>query len=343
MNQSKAVAILAGLGLVLVWGLLPSSMPLPRRLPPQGAGDLKLHTNIIERIGRNESYYSAFGDELRRGTYPAKSIFNWRTPAHYMFVALLSPPIAAIMLKVLTLGAVLLTAAVLQRFGRLTAFLGTVAQMGAVATAFQPDAVAVPEVWAGVLITISLCAYYSEHRLAGALFALAALFCRELAAPYCVVCMALAVQRRHRTEAAVWCVGLIMYGAFFGWHATQVVAHQLPGDLAHEQSWLRWNGLQFTLETVGVNGWLGFLPRWAQVIYVTGALAGASSPSAAPQVRWSVMAYFLLFMVAGQPFNYYWGFVTAPIWAFGAAHAVEGVCRLIASVSASPSSVGVPH
>lgn len=174
--------MLAGLVLVLIWGLLPSSKAAPRRLPPPGAGDLKLHTNIIERIRGHEPYYRAFADELRRGTYPARSIFNWRTPAHYMFVALVSPRVATTLLKLLTLGAVLITCAVLWRFGRLTAFIGTVAQMGAVATAFQPDAVAVPEVWAGALIAISLAAYYSEHHVAATFLAVGALFCRELAA-----------------------------------------------------------------------------------------------------------------------------------------------------------------
>ena len=49
----------------------------------------------------------------------------------------------------------------------------------------------------------------------------------------------------------------------------------------------------------------------------------------APQVRWALLAYFALFAVAGLPFNYYWGFVTAPLWALGLAHAADGLLRLI--------------
>jgi hypothetical protein len=49
----------------------------------------------------------------------------------------------------------------------------------------------------------------------------------------------------------------------------------------------------------------------------------------APQVRWALLAYFALFAVAGLPFNYYWGFVTAPLWALGLAHAADGLRRLI--------------
>ena len=35
---------------------------------------------MVCRIRAGEAYYAAFGDELRRRGYPARSIFNWRTP-----------------------------------------------------------------------------------------------------------------------------------------------------------------------------------------------------------------------------------------------------------------------
>ena len=343
MSRSSARVSLIGLVSLLAWGLLPVSKAPPRRLPPAGAGDVKLHVNVVQRIGAGEPYYSVFGDELRRGTYPAKSIFNWRTPAHYVLVALLTAPIATALLKLLTLASVLLTAWTLHRFNRLTLLVGTVSMMGAVATAFQPDAVAVAEVWAGVLIALSLGAYYSRYAAAAALLALGALFFRELAAPYCVVCALLALRRRRRLEIAIWSAGLIAYATYFGWHTMQVVAHRVPEDLAHEESWLRWNGVRFILATIGVNGWLGFLPARAAALYMTGALAGTLSRSSIGQLKWSVVLYFLFFMIAGQPFNYYWGFVTAPLWAFAFAHAIEGSRTLIASAFPRPAAVGVSH
>jgi hypothetical protein len=112
-----------------------------------------------------------------------------------------------------------------------------------------------------------------------------------------------------------------------------VAAQQAAGDLAHVQPWQQWNGVQFTLATIGVNGWLSFAPGWAAAIYMVLALAGASSPRIAPQVRWALLLYLGLFAVVGLPFNYYWGFITAPLWAFGLAHAPDGLRRLLAAAS----------
>ncbi len=295
-----------------------------------GSGDAALYMKVIERLASGEPYYQALGAELRRDSYPTRSPFNWRTPLHLSLVALVPVSASTTVLKLLVLAAVLLTAAVLGRSGTATAAIGTSAQMGALATAFQPDAVGVGEIWAGVLIALSACAYYRQQWIAGALPAAGAVFMRELAAPYCVACALLALAARRR-EAWVWIAAGAGYVAYYAFHAWQVSAHQLPGDLAHLQPWHQWNGLRFTLATIAVNGWLGFLPRWVAVVFLVCALAGTLSLGMAAQVRAALLTYFVLFAVVGLPFNYYWGFVTAPLWAFGLAHAFDGLRRLIAA------------
>jgi hypothetical protein len=337
----RARIVLGSLLVLIAWGLLPSSKPPSRRLPPAGAGDAALHMTLINRLRAGEPYYAAVGDELRRGDYPAKSVFNWRAPLHYIAIAALSVPVATMLLKVLTLAAVLATAGVLARYGFLTVAAGTAAQLGALATAFQPDAVGVAEVWGGVLIALSLCAYYRQYWIPAALLGSAALFVRELAAPYCVVCAILAIRRSRRSETVVWLAAALSYAAYFGLHVFQVQAHQLAGDLVHTESWIRWNGIQFTLATVGVNGWLGFAGRWAIVLYTVLALAGAASTTIAAQARVALLTYLTLFAIAGLPFNYYWGFVTAPIWAFGFAHGADGIRQLTESARPASSQRGL--
>jgi hypothetical protein len=296
--------------------------------------------SVIDRLSAGEDYYTVFGSELRRDDYPAKSVFNWRTPLHYSLVAWLSVPRATALLKLLVLASVLATAGVLARSGTAAAITGTGAQMGALATAFQPDAVGVAEIWAGVFIALSSCAYYREQWIPGALLAAGALFMRELAAPYCLACALLALAARRR-ETAVWIAAGVAYAAYYALHAWQVSVHQLPGDLAHVQPWQQWNGLGFNLATVGVNGWLGFLPGWMAVLYLVSALAGTFSRGIVAQVKAGLLTYFLLFAVIGLPFNYYWGFVTAPLWAFGLAHAVDGLRRLIAGSKAQRGNGGL--
>ena len=331
MNRPRALLTLAGLVVLLVWGVLLLSRPAAAmRLPPPGSGDAALFMKVIDRLAAGESYYEALGDEMRRDNYPATSPFNWRTPFHLTAVAYATAPAAALILKLLTLAAVMAAAAVLATFGRTAAIAGTLAQMGALATAFQPQAVGVSEIWAGVLIALSACAYYRAWWIAGALLGVGAMFIRELAAPYCVACTLLAFGARRR-EAGVWIAAGLAYAAYYGIHVWQVSAHQIAGDLAHAQPWQQWNGLEFTLTTIGVNGWLSFVPRWAAVVYMVLALAGTASHRMAPQARWTLLVYFALFAIVGLPFNFYWGFVTAPLWAFGLAHAAHGLSRLIAA------------
>ena len=323
-HNRRARLIACSLLLLLLAGLFPTSQP-PRRVPPKGKGDAFLHFATIERIRAGDPYYEAVGQELRRGRYPATQVFNWRTPAHYLAVATLSVPFAQVLLKVLAFGAVALTVLALARESWTVVVIGGIAQIGAVATAFIPMAVGFGELWAGVLIALSVCAYVRHRWTTAAMLGVCAVFARELAAPYCVVCAVLAMTARRWREVYIWAAGGLVYTVYFVVHASQVWAHQLPGDLSHTESWLRWNSLEFILATLRLNGWLGITPRWVAVLYMILALAGAASPRVPRQVAVPLLVYFVLFAIAGQPFNYYWGWVTAPIWAFAAAYGVDGV------------------
>lgn len=339
MTRTRALSILGALVILLIWGLLPSTSGPARRVPPPGLGDAALYLKVVERLGLGEPYYDALGRELRADNYPTRSPFNWRTPLHLVFVASATVPAAMLLLKQLALAGVLATAAVLLKHGKTPAVVGMLAQMGALATSFSPDGVAVSELWAGVLVALSVCAYYRAYWVAGALLGVASVFIRELAAPYCAACALIALQARRR-EAAVWILAGVAYAGYYIFHVWQVSSHQLPGDLVHLQSWQQWNGLQFTLATVAVNGWLSFVPRWVSVVYVVVALAGTASAASAPQVRWPLLVYFLLFAVVGLPFNYYWGFITAPLWAFGIAHGADGLRRLVVASTTTPDRNG---
>jgi hypothetical protein len=138
-----------------------------------------------------------------------------------------------------------------------------------------------------------------------------------------------ALVRRRRREALIWFVAGLLYAVYFGYHVIQVHGHRAAGDIAHDQSWIGFNGLRFLLATAGVNGWLQFLPAATISAFVAAALAGAASPRMPTEVRVPLLVYAVLFSVVGLPFNYYWGFVTAPLWAFGLAHAPDGIRRLL--------------
>ena len=331
-RRARALLIGTALLVLLLAALFPRSASAPPRLPPKGEGDAFLHLITIERIRAGDPYYQAVGQELRRGRYPATQVFNWRTPAHFLMVATLSVAAARILLKMLAFAALLLTILVLARGSRTVVVVGAIAQLGAMATAFKPMAVGVGEVWAGVLVALSLCAYVRHRWAVAAALAIAAVFTRELAAPYCVACALIATSEHRRREVHVWIAGGVAYALYFALHVSQVWAHQLPSDLSQTESWLRWNGLEFIVATLRVNGWLGMAPRWLGGLYMILALAGTASPRVPRQIAVPLLAYVVLFTFSGQPFNYYWGWVTAPIWAFASAYGVDGLHSLIASI-----------
>ena len=231
-------------------------------------------------------------------------------------------------LQMLAIGTLAILPFALRRQPKVVMAISLLTVAGALATAVKPHAIVAGEVWSGVLIAASLCAYFANARVAGAIVGVCAVFLRELAVPYTIVCGLASLIAKRRAESIVWIAGGIAYCVYFAVHVLQIWAHQQPGDLAHLDSWIRWNGIAFTTTTVKVSGWLGAAPHALSAYYVLLGLAGLASTTIPQQVAWPLLAYVVLFAFVGQPFNFYWGWVTAPIWAFAVAHAFEGLTRL---------------
>ena len=86
----RARLALAALVALAVLGSMPQSRGPKAELPPPGRGDTVLFESTIERLRAGEPYYDAIGVEMRQRNYPTASVFNWRTPAHLLFVSSVS-------------------------------------------------------------------------------------------------------------------------------------------------------------------------------------------------------------------------------------------------------------
>jgi hypothetical protein len=177
-----------------------------------------------------------------------------------------------------------------------------------------PDAVGMAEPWAGVFIALSVCSYIRRRPLTALAFGMAALFMRELAAPYVIACASAGVLKRKRAESIGWLVGMGAYAAFYWSHWMQVSAHRIATDTAHAHSWIAFGGLGFLLSTVQWQGWLSLLPSWATGVALATIAAGLLAPSAPGSLRIAAGLYAGAFLVVGQPFNLYWGFLAWPSW-----------------------------
>jgi hypothetical protein len=295
--------------------------PSASALPANG-GDLRVYRSIVARVHAGESYYDAAGSELRAQGYPTGSLFNWRPPLYaWLLAALPAPEWGQALLCLLAFATLLLSFSLAQRqAGRGLAVATVLLLAGAFLWCIDGDAFFSQELWAGVLIALSICAYGLGYWPLGLAAALFSLFYRELTAPYCLVALFLSWQYGRRRETLLWLLGFALYGSFLAFHASQVQGHVTPADRL-PGSWLQFGGPTFVLATSRMNTFLFRLPLWVGALYLPAALFGLTRWRGETGVRLGLTAaaYVAAFAVVGQPFNEYWGLLDAPLLAFGLA------------------------
>jgi hypothetical protein len=291
----------------------------------RGPSDLDLYQAEVTRIHAGESYYDAAAAELVARGYPTRSLFNWRTPLPVWLIGKLPEPlVGSILLAAVALLLVALGFALLADEGGLRqGLLGVALLSGALLPCFLGEPALLSELWSGILLATSAVLFARQWRTAGVLAGLAALFFRELAAPYVLVCLGLSVSERRYRELGLWLAGLAAYGVFYFVHAGEVWSRITPDALAHENGWLRLGGAGFLVSTSQMNAYLLLLPQWVTAFFLACALLGAAtwnSPGGR-LIGLTVAAYTIAFATVGNDFNQYWGCMTAPLLALSAARA----------------------
>ncbi len=292
----------------------------PRAAPKVRDDDLKVYDAVIARLQRGEGYYTAALAEHRRIGFPLKPGLAVRLPTLARIEAALGDTGTRI-------AAIVLLAAVLTAWWRrlgedapalrllAMAFLAANAVLGLNAYFF-----ALHELWAGMLLALSL-ALHRRGKWAGALAAAAlALAIRELALPYVALMAALALYRREWREGGAWCALIALFGAGLAWHLALVAAQTLPGD-AHSASWIALRGPSGWLSDYALPSNLRYLPHWlAGPTIVTALLGWAAWNTRAGAEGFLLYAgYGFAFMIAGRNENYYWGAVVIPAFLIGLA------------------------
>jgi hypothetical protein len=299
-----------------------------------GPGDLELYGAVAERVRAGEGYYSAMAHELLARGYPTRSVFNWRSPLPIWLIGRLPyrwigrGALVLLGLATLVLGTEMIVREERPRLVRplATAFLlaGTSLVCG------LHGLYVMPMLWAGTLIVLSVCAYGLHWRRTAVVAGLAALFCRELAIPYVLICLFLAWRERRRGELAVWMAGLAAWALFYGIHCWAAVHAMPPGGRAHTHGWIQFGGFPFVIAITQMHSYLLRLPQWASAIYLVAALFGLVGWHSAGGRRLTitVSAYVIAFSVVGQDFNLYWGLLISPLLCFGAVRAPAALIDL---------------
>ena len=318
----------AALALLLVagWSTPPDAAYIPKQPVPGGPNDADLFRAVVDRVGQGHSYYVAMGEELEARGYPTGKVVNWRTPIYLTLLARAPAP----MLGLLWFLGALVVAGTAQMAHRLTApsrwWPVVILQIGVVMTVVNPLRFTYSEPLAGLLIALSVLVALRGWRDTSVLLGTAALFVRELAAPYVGIRILLAVWKRDWRAAAGWSLGLVCYAAYYLWHWSQVVDAMPLHPAIHVYPYWQMGGLQFLMATLNTNVWLALLPWWMMPVALVAAIWGACR--APLVVRLPVLGYLALFAVVGMPFNWYWGWVPGMLLPLAWAHAAAGLPSL---------------
>ncbi|HEY2480688.1 MAG TPA: hypothetical protein VGI30_00650, partial [Caulobacteraceae bacterium] len=176
------------------------------------------------------------------------------------------------------------------------------------------------ECWAGLLIALSLALRTERRFLAAVIVGLLAALIRELAMPYLLVMAGLALFESRRSEAIAFGLALAVSLAALAAHACQVIALTSPRDLA-SPGWVKFGGWAFVMATAQWNLLTVLLGKTLTAVITPLALLGAAARKDPLGLRLAalVSGYTLGFMVIGQPNDFGWGFVVAPLMAVGLA------------------------
>jgi len=334
LTKTQARVVLAALLLVAGCCVGVTLSPLSRGCVGQqrpGQGDVALYRAEVDRIHAGEGYYEAASAELQERGYPTRSVFNWRTPLPMWLIGQM-PAVewGKVALGGLALAVILTAFAALSREQSvgaisnrpyLTPVVCILLLTGPLLPCILGDIFVMPVLWAGVLMALSICAYGVNRPGLGVAAGLAALFCRELALPYCLLAAGLAWWSKRRGELLAWAVGLAAWLAFFGLHCMQVTELIQAGDRAHRGSWFQFGGAGFVIATTQMNAYLLLLPQWVTALYLVAALFGLAGWHTPLGLRVGLTAclFAVAFALVGYEFNQYWGALVSPLWCFGVA------------------------
>lgn len=337
-TRPRAVVVLAVTLAVLVCCLSAALSRPPASAaaaPAEGGEDLRLYRSIVERVHAGEGYYEAAGEELRRRGYPTGSVFNWRPPTYAWLLGALPAPIwGQVWLSALVLVTLFLSCALERRegsVGRAAVLLFLL--VGAFLWTVDGDAFLSQELWAGVLIALSVCSYARGWWKLGLAAGMLALFYRELALPYALIAAVLSAREGRRRETVFWLVGLALYALFLTYHGIEVTRRITSADRVEADGWVQFGGASFWVAASRMNVYLLHLPAWVAALFLVLSLLGLAGWRGAIGTRagLTVAVYVAAFAVVGKPCNDYWGLLFVPLLSFGLVRAPAALRDLFAA------------
>lgn len=311
-----AVALLIAIGLAASDG---ARAPVAAVAP--GTGDVALYQGIVSDMRAGADYYDAAVGEHRERGYPLRPFVTVRLPTlAWLQAALGSETALRLALAGLALMAAGAWAVRLARAGVSPVQFGIALAALSIggAAAFAPGGGWLHEVWAGLLIALSLALRTPSRFGAAVLIGLCAALLRELAAPYLLVMALTALMERRYREASAWGAALGVFAIALSAHALNVQALVSATDLA-SPGWLASGGWEAVLRAAHWSLSLVGLDALTALVLPL-ALLGLMARPLDKRLMLIAFGYSAGFLLIGRADNSYWGFIVAPLWLLGLAH-----------------------
>jgi hypothetical protein len=332
-----ALALFAILLLASMTAIVSPGPPPVSRDPAQRAdddADVMLYESIVAGVRSGGDYYAVTAQALRAGNYPLRPFVTFRLPTLATLQAGLPPP-ATILLLYLLATAVMLAWFVRLRptFARAPPLaVAMVLLAGGMMAFVQPALVNFHEVWAGLLVALSLALRRRERWVEAVAFGLIAMLIRETAALYVGIMAVLALAEGRRREAIGWGVAIAVFAVVVACHAHAVGLVVRPLDPA-SPGWAGMLGFGFFVKTMSLSTALNLAPIWLAALLVAFALFGwaAWNDDLALRALTVFAAYAALLSLFGRTDTFYWGLMIAPTILIGLAFVPDALRDLIAA------------
>lgn len=278
--------------------------------------DLGLYERIVASMKGGDPYYVAASDAMRAGGYPLHPFLTMRLPALAAMLAALPGWAGGVLLLAL---AALTAFAWASRVGAaLTGLFPRAVLVLLIATSmlafFQPGLVLFHEVWAGLLVALSLALRRPGRALEAIGLGFAAMLIRETAALYAIVMLVFAWREDRRGEALGWGFALLLFAGVLGLHAHAVAGVTGPLD-PHSAGWAAFNGPGFFVRALVTATALQALPIVVGSLLVALALLGWAGWDDALGLRMFALliAYGTAIALFARLDNFYWALMIAPV------------------------------
>lgn len=293
--------------------------------------DLRLYDRIAERVDAGENYYTVAVEEQRARDFPVTPGLAVRLPTLAFMTAVFEP------WGMMTLGALLGVMTLLAWWVRLQdepggaerrIFILLLLVIGA-GVGFKPQYLVLHEVWAGMLIALSLGLHRPGKWLWSWLAAALALAIREHALPFVMLMGAMAWMRGNRKEAIGWIGLVLVFGIALAFHLSLVAEVTSAADRP-SPGWLTLRGLGGWTSNIVTSSPLQLLPGWLAAMLVIVPLIGwAGWKSDLGETGLLLcLGYGVAFMIAGRDNNFYWALVVMPVWFVGFAFVPQALASL---------------